>query len=185
MDRVLDRQSHTVGSTVGRIADVVDDLSGRLSLLAAQLPREARWQGEYLLTDLAPEDRLARLDTLMAVLTSTLGSLDKEVRTGGLVVDIASLQGLHADLRAALELLSAERAVVIADIERMRVATIATAEETARRGVAGLMDRAEAILDRTLWKIGTFLAVGFAAVALLLLFARGRSRRLSGSNEGR
>jgi len=177
MDALLARQDYSIGSAVGRIADDVDDLSGRLSLLAAQLPREARWQGEYLMTDLALKDRLANLDRSIAVLTSTLGSLEKGLRTGGLVVDIASLRSLHSDLKAALELLSAERAVVTADVERMRIATLAAAEEAANRAVSGWMDRAEVILDRTLWKIGVFVAVGFAASAGVLLYVLAGLRR--------
>lgn len=38
LDAVLAQQDQSVGSAVGRIADDVDDLSGRLSLFAAQLP---------------------------------------------------------------------------------------------------------------------------------------------------
>jgi hypothetical protein len=177
MDELLARQDYSVGSAVGRIADDVDDLSGRLSLLAAQLPREARWQGEYLMTDLALKDRLASLDTSIVVLTATLGSLEKGLRTGGLVVDIASLQPLHSDLKAALELLSAERAVVTADIERMRIATLAAAEEAANRAVSGWIDRAEVILDRMLWKIVVFVAVGFVASAVVLLYLFAGLRR--------
>ena len=177
MDKLLARQDYSVGSAVGRMADDVDDLSGRLSLFAAQLPREARWQGEYLMTDLALKDRLASLDTSIAVLTSTLESLEKGLRTGGLSVDIASLRPLHSDLKAALELLSAERAVVTADIERMRIATLADAEEAANRAVSGWIDRAEVILDRMFWKIGVFVAVGFVASAVLLLYVLASLRR--------
>ncbi len=177
MDELLARQDYSVGSAVGRMADDVDDLSGRLSLFAAQPPREARWQGEYLMTDLDLKDRLASLDTSIAVLISTLESLEMGLRTGGLVVDIASLRSLHSDLKAALELLSAERAVVTADVERMRIATLAAAEEAANRAVSGWMDRAEVILDRTLWKIGVFVAVGFAASAGILLYVLARLRR--------
>jgi hypothetical protein len=129
------------------------------------------------MTDLALKDRLASLDTSIAVLTSTLESLEKGLRTGGLAVDIASLRPLHSDLKAALELLSAERAVVTADIERMRIATLADAEEAANRAVSGWIDRAEVILDRMLWKIGVFVAVGFVASAVVLLYVFASLRR--------
>jgi hypothetical protein len=177
LDYLFARHDYSVGSAVGRIADDVDDLSGRLSLLAAQLPREARWQGEYLLTDLALKDRLKSLDTTIVVLRATLASLEKELGSGGLAVDITSIQPLHSTIKAALEQLGGERAIVMADLDRIRVATLADAEEAANRAVSGWLDHADAIVDRILWKIGIFLAVLFTAVALLLLYLRKTSRR--------
>jgi hypothetical protein len=177
MDELLARQDYSVGSAVGRIADDVDDLSGRLSLLSAQLPREARWQGEYLITDLVLKERLNSIDTAMVALRATFATLEEELRTGGVPVDITGIQPLHSIIKAALEQLSAERAIVLAEIDRLRAATFADGEETANRAVSGWLDRAEAIADRLLWKIGVFLAVCFAALTLLLLYVRGSSRR--------
>ena len=177
VDQLLARPDYSIGSAVGRIADDVDDLSGRLSLFAAQLPREARWQGEYLLDDLAVKDRLASIDTSIAALNATIEGLEKELRTGGIVVDIASLRPLHSDLQAALELLSAERAVLTAEIERIRITTLVAAEEAANRSVSAWIDRAEVILNHTLWKIGVFVAVGFVASAVVLLYVFASLRR--------
>jgi hypothetical protein len=177
MDTLLARQDYSVGSAVGRIADDVDDLSGRLSLLSAQLPREARWQGEYLITDLVLKERLNSIDTAMVVLRATFATLEEELRTGGVPVDITGIRPLHSIIKAALEQLSAERAIVMAEIDRLRAATFADGEETANRAVSGWLDHAEAVVDRLLWKIGVFLGVGFAALTLLLLYVRGSLRR--------
>jgi len=177
MDKLLARQDYSVGSAVGRMADDVDDLSGRLSLFAAQLPREARWQGEYLITDLALKERLNSIDTVMVALRATLATLDGELRTDGVPVDLASIRPLHSTIKAALEQLSAERAIVMAEIDRLRIATFADGEQIADRAVSGWLDRAEAIVNRLLLKIGVFLAVGFAALALLLLVVRRSSQR--------
>jgi hypothetical protein len=177
LDYLLARHDYSVGSAVGRIADDVDDLSARLSLLAAQLPREARWQGEYVLTDLAVKDRLRNLDTTIVVLRATLERLEKELGSGGMAVDITSIQPLESNIKTALEQVSAERARVMADFDRIRVATITDAQEAANRAVTGWLDRAEAIVDRILRKIGIFLAALFTAGALLLLYVRESSRR--------
>jgi len=92
-------------------------------------------------------------------------------------VDLASIRPLHSTIKAALEQLSAERAIVMAEIDRLRIATFADGEQIADRAVSGWLDRAEAIVDRLLLKIGVFLAVGFAALALLLLVVRKSSQR--------
>jgi hypothetical protein len=177
MDALLARQDYSIGSAVGRIADDVDDLSGRLSLLSAQLPREARWQGEYLIADLLLRERLNSIDTAMVALRATFATLEEELRTGGVPVDITGIRPLHSIIKTALEQLSAERAIVMAEIDRLRAATLADGEETANRAVSGWLDRTEAIADRLLWKIGLFIAVCFAALTVLLLYVRGNPRR--------
>jgi hypothetical protein len=177
MDELLARQDYSVGSAVGRIADEVDDLSGRLSLLSAQLPREARWQGEYLIADLALKERLNSIDTALVVLRATFATLEEELRTDGVPVDISDIRPLLSTIKAVMEQLSSERAIVMAEIERLRVATLADGEVTANRAVSGWLDRAEAIVDRLLLKIGVLLAVGFAALILLLLYVRKISQR--------
>ena len=177
MDTLLARQDYSVGSAVGRIADDVDDLSGRLSLLSSQLPREARWQGEYLITDLVLKERLSSIDSTMVSLRATFATLDEELRTDGVPVDVTVIRQLHATIKTALDQLSAERGIVMAEIERLRVATFADGEVTANRAVSGWLEHAEAIVDRLLLKIGVFLAVGFAALALLLLYVRRKSPR--------
>jgi hypothetical protein len=185
MDTILARQEYSIRSVVGRIADDVDDLSGRLSLLSAQLPREARWQGEYLISDLTLKERLNSIDTTMVALRATLATLDRELRTDGVPVDITVIRQLQSTVDAALQTLSAERAIVMADIDRLRVATFADGEMTANRAVSGWLNQTEAVVDRLLWKIGVFLAVGFAALTLLLLYLRWSSWRHQRENSAR
>jgi len=185
MDALLARQDYSVGSAVGRIADDVDDLSGRPSLLAAQLPREARWQGEYLITDLVLKERLNSIDTAMEALRATFATLEEQLQTSGVPVDIAGIRPLRSTIRDALEQLSAERAIIMTEIDRIRAATLTDGEATANRAVSGWLDRTEAIVDRLLLKIGVFLAVGFAALTVLLLFMRKNSQRPQRENHAR
>ena len=100
-------------------------------------------------------------------------------------MDITVIRQLHSTVDAALQTLSAERAIVMADIDRLRVATFTDGEMTANRAVAGWLDQTEAVVDRLLWKIGVFLAVGFAALTLLLLYLRWSSRRHQRENGAR
>ena len=177
LDAVLAHQDHSVGSAVGRIADDVGDLSGRLSLFAAQLPREARWQGEYILTEVALEERLNRVDTTIAVLTSTLEAMEQDIRAGTIVVDIAGLRTLHSDIQATLALLSEERAILVSEVERIRLETLAATEEAVERISGHALDRIMETIDGVLWKVAGFCVAGFVAVAVLL-FSLQRMRRL-------
>ena len=172
LDHILAQRDQSLGSTVGRIADDVDDLSARIALISAQLPREARWQGEYLLAEYAMEERLTRLDTTIGVLTSSLASVEETLTEGAVTVDVAGLRSLHADLQAALELVRTERAIILADVERQRLETIAQMELIVENTIVRTYSQAECFVESLLWKVGLLLAVALVGVALLVLLAR-------------
>jgi hypothetical protein len=174
LDKFFVQEDYSIGSAVGRIADDVDDLSARLSLLAAQLPREARWQGEYMLADLTLKERLGRLDTTIAALSSSLDAIEAGIRDGTIVLDIASFRTLHSDIETALGLLSSERAILVTEVERIRLATLAETELVVERRSEQALARVEAILDRAFWKVGIFLSVGFVGAGLLLFLLLNR-----------
>jgi hypothetical protein len=171
LDKLLAQQDQSLGSAIGRIADDVDDLSARLTLISGQLPREARWQGEYLLAHLSAEERLNALDTTLAILTTSLKSIEGSLNQGRLTIDIPGLRSLHADIQAALELLRAERAIILANAERQRRETITALESMLQRSITDASDQVEGIVNRVLWKVGLALAIVLAGAALL-----GRSR---------
>jgi hypothetical protein len=176
LDTLLEGQDYSLASAIGRIADDVDDLSGRLSLFSAQLPRETRWQGEYVFAELSLKERLVKLDSTMTVLTSALTSIDESIKSGGLEVNVAGLQALRDDLHAALSQVSSERAIVIGEFERIRLATLTAAEEAANRAVAGWLDKTESIINRTLWKVGLFLSLVLATAGVLMVYLRRTTR---------
>ena len=177
LESALWEQDYSIGSAVGRIADDVDDLSGRLSLLSAQLPREARWQGEYLLNDLALKERLAGLDGTIRILSESLAGIEEQIRHGGIVVDITGLRSLHDDLMAALERVSTERAIVLAEVDRQRLNTLGVVETRLGGSVERALTRVEAIVDRILLKIGIALVVLLAGVALVVRMLARRGAR--------
>jgi hypothetical protein len=176
LDSLIARQDNSIGTAIGRIADDVDDLSGRLSILSAQLPREARWQAEYLLTDIALKERLGRLDSTLGVLTTVLGRVDQELSSGGLVVNLPDLQLIRDGLQEALVHFSSERAILVTEIERIRLATLNAGEEAANRSVADWIDRTESIVNRVLIKVGVFVSLVLGMTVVLLLYLR-RTRR--------
>ena len=177
LDKLLAGQDYSIPSVVGRIADDVDDLSGRISLLSAQFPREARWQAEYVLAELSLRERLGRLDSTMTILSVALANVDQSLKSGGLEVRIGGLLSLRDDLHEALSKISTERSIVTAEIERIRLATLAAAEEAANRAVAGWLGRIESIVDRTLLKLGLLIALVLAVATALILSLR-RARRV-------
>ena len=172
MDDILATQDRSLGSAIGRIADNVDDLSSRLALYSAQLPREARWQGELLLEELLIRERLATIDTTIGLLSASLAEIEGTLTEGGITVDITALRSLHTDIVAALELVRSERAILLAEVERQRLETLREVEVIVENRVVQASHEVEGIINRTLWKVGVLLALLIVGVALLLLLAR-------------
>ena len=172
MDKILAQRDQSIGSAVGRIADNVDDLSARLALFGGQIPREARWQGEYLLIEYGVEERLNTLDTTIAVLTSSMVRIEKTLTEGKATVDIKGLRYLHGDILAALEFVRAERTRVIAEVERQRLETLAGMKTLVKETIDDASEQAEGIINRALWKIGLIVAVALLGAALVILLAR-------------
>jgi hypothetical protein len=177
MQRYFSRQEYSLGSAVGRIADDVDDLSGRLSVLAAQLPREARWQGAYLVEDLGLATRLESLDSTVSGLTSSLRRIERALLNGDIVVDLESLRSLHTDLEAALATARVEREHILAEIDRQRLATLDTLDVRLGRSISRTAEEIEGILSTLLWKTALVLAGGLGVVTILVLYATGQARR--------
>jgi len=114
------KRSEDVFGSMGTIEDVA--IAGEMSIavLAASLPRQARWQAELLLHE-----------TLRGEEVGTL--LDTAARTSELMTNVpelvdevvASLQETAAiEREAAVAALRVERALVLADVERQRIETV-------------------------------------------------------------
>jgi len=172
LDSILAERDHSIGSAIGRIADNVDDLSARLALLSAQLPREARWQGEYLLAEYRMRERLEALDSSLARASASLGALDEHTTSGGIPVDITNLRSLHADILSMLELVRTERTIVLAEVDRQRRETLVEVERMKNSTIQASALALNDVLSHLLWKAGVMIAGVFFGVALLILLGR-------------
>lgn len=116
------------------------------------------------------------MDTAIATLTSSLEAIEEDIRSGTIVVDVTGLRALHSDIQAALTLLSAERAILLSEVERIRLATLAATEEAVERISGNALDRIEETIDGVLWKVAVFCVGGFVAV-VVLIFSLQRMRK--------
>jgi hypothetical protein len=119
---------HGVQQSLANIEDSVEDLMQRTTLYAAQVPRQASWEGEALLTDFLEKPPIA--DTLDAV-GSMRGDLSKMTDLTNRLPAIITKERL-----AAFDSVASERRILIAAITGERTAL----EETLARERALLMD---------------------------------------------
>jgi hypothetical protein len=114
---------------VGTVSDVIENLSERLNTYAAQLPKQARWHAELLMTEMAGAHNLA----------GALGDFHEigmtARRATDLLGDLPGLLSAERDilLGAERDILAAERRAILAAVHSQRVETLAyvTAERLA------------------------------------------------------
>jgi hypothetical protein len=188
----LQSENQDVFLAVGTVSDIVENLSERLNTYAAQLPRQARWQAEILIGELAAAYRVdgalgdfhdvgtaaRRATEVMKELPGTLGTqwdiLAGERR--------ALLAAVHSQRLHTLEYLTAERAAVLGVAREERVAIVAAlrqeridalSEIDAIRtraldsALAGMRD----LVDYTLWRVAVVIFGLMVAAATLGVIA--------------
>jgi hypothetical protein len=179
-------------AAIGGITDTVSDLSDRLTIYAASLPMQARWQAQMLVYDMLEE---AELENLGSTTESLADSIDRIASTVELTPDLAvreraktldeldaiaqaMIDAIDRQRMATIDAVAAERIAVLAAVERERIAILDTIREeraaTVSEGGAVLevlvqdsFDRAEGLIEQIFWKAAILLA--FSGVGLLVI----------------
>jgi hypothetical protein len=168
------------------------DITARVDIYAASLPRQARWQAELVASDAmnAPV-----LQSVMAELARTVDILD---RVGGVAANTpalvareraAVLEGIDQERRSLQDFISGERRAVLADVgqERAavlealraeRMATLQQLDGLGRGWVDHAFDRAGHLVDRVFLWLLALVGLGLVGgLLLVVLLARAWRRR--------
>lgn len=175
------------GATTASLAD----LSTKLDIYAAALPKSIRWEGEVAAIDASGTDTgrlaLATLQSANAVLgrAGTLLSNEGMKELSGATVSslrserVAVLGDIDRQRIDTLDRLGQERAAVLSGVDGQRTATLADLDKKIARGLEGAermraqtMTDMESMLTRTLVRItvalGALMALGALLVWLVL-----------------
>ncbi|NTX04360.1 chemotaxis protein [Myxococcus sp. CA040A] len=171
--------------TAGALVEDVRDITARVDLYAASLPRQARWQVESMaqevLRTLPAKEAMRDLDRVVDTLDQ-LGALAAGTPAMVARERTAVLSALDAGREALQRFIESERQALMGDVRGERQAILAALHtervETLQQGEQigyGLVDhtfqRAAMLVDRIfLWLLGLTLlgVVGVVAVAILL-----------------
>ncbi len=173
-------------AAAGQLLEGTQDLAARMDVLGAFLPKQARWQGEYLARDLLSDPTLissagaepVALAALLQRVTATANGLpsvlssERRAVMDGLQGATLDAKGFLSDQREAVtESLRAERLAATADLKLMGLAWI-------DRG----FDRAGQLLDRVVLRLIVVLALLILGACLLAaIILRSRERRRPGA----
>jgi hypothetical protein len=178
----LESDNRDVFLDLGTISDVIENLSERMNTYAAQLPKQARWHAELLLTEMAGAhnvdgtfEDLHEVATAARRATDLVGDMpglfraERDVVLGtGRDIFAAERQALLANVQSqrvqTLEYFTAERLAVLAAVreERMsllaalhqeRIETLSEAETIETRALDSALAGLQDLVDYTLWRV--------------------------------
>ena len=168
-------------AAVGSMELTTRILDSRVDQIQQTMLKEARWQAELLIADMAKQPvvdslmgQLGRVTTSVERLTlvaeSTPDLVERERLAALLAVTqerIAVLEAITAEREAVLAALSAERATVVEALHEERVATLKDAEAAAGRLIDHALEyQLNVLINHVLLKI-------FLGVALLMVLGLG------------
>lgn len=165
---------------VGNIEETFRDLNDRLTILTVQMPVEARWQAEYLVSSLFEDQVQAPANAVvdsMQEITDFLGEFEDTLSAQTLTL----LQGFEKERLAVFDAVGEEREEILSAIEQERISILTELDTQVLDATTkldavgkGLIDHFFVRLIEVLAAIGIFV---FLLVGLILLVVRRRERR--------
>jgi hypothetical protein len=155
---------HAVATAV----EETQDLQAWMNLQVAFLPKQARWQVEYMIQNAAQDPLLQR------TISDLGGFVDRQAR--------AAFGGLDSERRRTQSFLSGEREVVLGRLASERAVVMDDAKQIAIATVDHGFDRAASLTDRIFRRVLLLLALVLAAglVALQMVLSARKRRAFSG-----
>lgn len=162
---------------VGSMEETLRDMNDRITILTVQLPEEARWQAEFLVSSLF-DDRFAShadsLSSTMEDLTSFLGDFERtlSLQTSTL------LDGFQRERVAVFDAVEDERQMILGAIEEERVSVMSELDRQLAATTDELEATGKALIDHFFTRLIEVLVVVGIVVVLIVLLVVAVARRL-------
>jgi hypothetical protein len=177
MSETLGERDYSVQSAIGRMARDIEDIAGMVPIYSEQLPREARWQAEYLLAEYNWEGRVDSIQTQIVEITAAINEITRHLEQGDLEVNVGNIRNLQEYINTLEGLVDQQRAIILEEVDRLMVKTIGRVEAYADAKVDQATTEAYRIVDYVLLRI-LLLALGALIIAVILVLVfRQRNRR--------
>jgi hypothetical protein len=137
-------------ASLNALQEGLGDITARLDSYNAYLPKQARWQAELLISDLARDPQLSAAASTFGVLTRALdrtsNNLDRMPELAGMARNVA-LADVENQRLAAQSFFTQERVQVIEALARQRIAAIADLRGERLAATADLRGERQIVLD--------------------------------------
>ncbi len=168
----------TLQETVGNIAAGIFDIRERMSIYTDLLPRQARWQAEYLINQKLDDKNIQATFNNLTRITNSIDDITRIVQeTPELVTDlqISTLNKLRREREIILLAITSERIAVLNEIDRQRIKTIndiiAISEKLSDEILEKINRRGYDLIDHFFWRLAQLIGiVGLLLVLSVFLF---------------
>ena len=184
---------------VGTISDVVESLSERVNTYAALLPKQARWQAEILVGEMASAYRVEgalgdihdvgtaarravelveNVPDLLNAERNLLADERRAVLAGIHNQRLETLEYMTAERQAVIDVARKERIALVAALRQERIDTLTEVDAIKTRAIDSILAGMKDLVDYTLWRVAalTFCLLLAAATLGAIAYWLGRRR---------
>jgi hypothetical protein len=179
----LSRKQLDFSSSIGDMVTSVNNLEDRLILYADFMPKQARWQAEYLIYELMPDSlkdkpfeslgsmaaSIERISRTIEGSPELISSLQEKMMRDINEQRILTIESLQEERKIILEMIMSERSNVMKEIDRQRLAALDNVSLLTDKSIKSSGDMLVDAADRILIRLIVLIFVG---IILLIVYSR-------------
>ncbi|MCK5347702.1 MAG: hypothetical protein KAR20_30045, partial [Candidatus Heimdallarchaeota archaeon] len=188
--KILGAQGLGVGEIMGTMAASIFDIRQRLTIYTDQLPKQIRWQMEYLIDEYLNSADVETMQENISILTESVDRITQIVEQSPDLIDstriltlseinrerVATLNVLKQELRVIINALRDERIAALNEIDRERIATLEQLEILLMKTLQESQTPLKSTIDHFFWRvIQLLLVLGVIAFIVLLILKKKRA----------
>ena len=175
-------------TSIGDMVNSVNNMQDKLTLYADFIPKQARWQAEYMIYEYLPDSLKGDVFDNINSLTSSIERISKFIEDSPELISsvqiklmqdintqrIATLESLKEERQIILEAVNSERINTLEEINRERLETIKSMDKLADKTInsSGLM--LVDVADKILIRLIIFLVIGFILGIVYVRFVKSK-----------
>ena len=186
----LSQKKSGLTSSVGDMVTSINNLQDKLTLYADFIPKQARWQAEYMMYELIPDslnkDVFGKINSLTGSIESIGGfienspglisSVRQKIMQDINIQRIATLELLKEERKTILEAVTSERIKTLNEINRQRVETLNGMNKLAGNTVTSSGIMLIDVADKILIRLVILLFITFILGLVFMRFAKSRMK---------
>ena len=149
-----------------------------IPIYSEQLPREARWHAEYILTQHDWDGRMDSIQVQIVEITDAINTITSHLDEGDLEVNVGRIRHMQEYINTLEGLVDQQRSIIMEEVDRIRLETMQEVQAFANAKLERATSKIYGIVDYVLLRVALTLGIALilAIGAFLLLRRSGTSR---------
>lgn len=154
--KALGRKELGLGSSIGDMVASINNLQDKLTLNTEFIPKQARWQAEYMLYEFLADSLEEGMINNMGTITASVERISRIIEGSPELISLIQQklsQDINAQRLATIESLKVERAIILKAVSSERLSAL----EEINRERKETLNRIEKLTDKTVTSSGSML----------------------------